>query len=114
MRISDWSSDVCSSDLRPAHEHRIGHPLVAEAGDTVLGPQEILVDVAGQRGVGRKPGRRDPLPSRFAGPGVPVRIVRVAPVQVDPIALDRTPRSEKRTSELQSLMRNTYPVFCLT
>src|SRR3546814_13600224 len=36
MRISDWSSDVCSSDLHAviAHDH---HRLVAEPGDHALG-----------------------------------------------------------------------------
>src|SRR3546814_12732692 len=33
MRISDWSSDVCSSDLRPVHAGRLDAGLVAALGD---------------------------------------------------------------------------------
>src|SRR3546814_15516239 len=34
MRISDWSSDVCSSDLQHAFEHLAEHGLIASAPDT--------------------------------------------------------------------------------
>src|SRR3546814_19642015 len=33
MRISDWSSDVCSSDLRLRSQHRIEQPAAAQPGD---------------------------------------------------------------------------------
>src|SRR3546814_13666174 len=36
MRISDWSSDVCSSDLESQSEHPIAHGIVAEAKDRGL------------------------------------------------------------------------------
>src|SRR3546814_4869716 len=40
MRISDWSSDVCSSDLRSVPLHSVEHPLVAKSikdiSETVL------------------------------------------------------------------------------
>src|SRR3546814_4172210 len=46
MRISDWSSDVCSSDLRP--EHRVD---VAVIGD-------VIAEIGHGRGIdGRKPDR---------------------------------------------------------
>src|SRR3546814_5329824 len=84
MRISDWSSDVCSSDLRAAH-----------------------------------------IPARMAS----VYALRVAPQDFHAVAevyldgdwhmVDATgmtrpaERSEEHTSELQSLMRISYAVFCL-
>src|SRR3546814_2691981 len=94
MRISDWSSDVCSSDLPeggPAQE--ADRPLTALA----LGRLRLrLIDGRLQR-------------------------PRAAPHQRQPDEADeqregkaaRAPRSEEHTSELQSLMRISYAVFCL-
>src|SRR3546814_6131871 len=89
MRISDWSSDVCSSDLQ--------HPCLAHAVDRVLpGRQSNSVHVARSQGqlTGAVVGHEedDNL----------LRGRRAAPV-----------RSEEHTSELQSLMRISYAVFCL-
>src|SRR3546814_5538370 len=102
MRISDWSSDVCSSDLihralvlaGVAHHHR-DQALVAALG---RGHQAV----AGGRGVA----------------GLDAVDGRVAPQQQVAVALgDRADReflrSEEHTSELQSLMRISYAVFCL-
>src|SRR3546814_1730465 len=80
MRISDWSSDVCSSDLRRSSEPRDRRGFRA--------PQ-----AAGDRGPGDEGGSR--------------RRVVVSRGRVTPI------RSEEHTSELQSLMRISYAVFCL-
>src|SRR3546814_1168788 len=92
MRISDWSSDVCSSDLgrggvRPhgpvaRHGPLRGLPLLEDAPAGV----RRLVD----------PGRRAARHHR-RGRG----------------RLCRRRRSEEHTSELQSLMRISYAVFCL-
>src|SRR3546814_1990481 len=42
MRISDWSSDVCSSDLLPLHEHRaVGIDL--RHGDADLAREHVLL-----------------------------------------------------------------------
>src|SRR3546814_6445527 len=100
MRISDWSSDVCSSDLggelavpyRPDHQEdddeaerrdrRGEQQVVPEVEAAVLADQDVL-RVADQ-------GRRR---ADVGGAGV---------------------RSEEHTSELQSLMRSSYAVFCLT
>src|SRR3546814_9647000 len=89
MRISDWSSDVCSSDLGgPTHPER------DRAGD----PQSLLLARRPRRGADR---RRQ----RHAGDaGRPLR--RLWPVRAKR-------RSEEHTSELQSLMRISYAVFCL-
>src|SRR3546814_6651347 len=69
MRISDWSSDVCSSDLAARHWPRAGQ----------------------------------------------MRSVRVSTPPRNPphLHLPEKERSEEHTSELQSLMRISYAVFCL-
>src|SRR3546814_9173073 len=98
MRISDWSSDVCSSDLFPelqegvrvlvtvdqsidgARLHRLAGALCAR-----LARLRRLVVLEGMRALARRP---------RVQPGIPTR-------------------SEEHTSELQSLMRISYAVFCL-
>src|SRR3546814_2264374 len=104
MRISDWSSDVCSSDLKiPAREtlrYARAHPLVeleaAWRGDRFR--QELAEDLA--RALVRAYERRslDDETSRRA-------VVEDARLCVE--------RSEEHTSELQSLMRISSAVFCL-
>src|SRR3546814_6142410 len=127
MRISDWSSDVCSSDLarrgprpvpprargrrggcrrqrraRGARARRI-QPLapglfrVAQASRDVA----LLPQVRGAESEHRRPRRRvagDLAALAVAASGHPVR---------------EPGRSEEHTSELQSLMRISYAVFCL-
>src|SRR3546814_5896548 len=82
MRNSDWSSDVCSSDLLVLHER-----------DTalVVGPE------LGGQGDGL----------RLGGD------VLIASSLRTPLAEVVARRSEEHTSELQSLMRTSYAVFCL-
>src|SRR3546814_7540005 len=80
VRISDWSSDVCSSDL----QH---HVALAVVGAQILdGPVSWRI-VPGRSGGAVGEGDDDEV----AGPV----------------------RSEEHTSELQSLMRISYAVFCL-
>src|SRR3546814_5220198 len=93
MRISDWSSDVCSSDLFA--------PLYAMAA---TGVAFLIVAVAfSDFGYAH-----DPLDAvaillvGLVGIGMAARWLTV------PIV-----RSEEHTSELQSLMRISYAVFCL-
>src|SRR3546814_16060856 len=48
MRISDWSSDVCSSDLvaaAPAPEGRVGELVAVLGAQALVGPQERLADL---------------------------------------------------------------------
>src|SRR3546814_5656593 len=112
MRISDWSSDVCSSDL----ERRDG----LQGGDVVPGclrlldTGEVRVDDLGvalqaedQRDVDGD-ARTDHLGDRRQA-GLRGRDLdqHVGPVHA------RGERSEEHTSELQSLMRISYAVFCL-
>src|SRR3546814_7237996 len=79
MRISDWSSDVCSSDL----------PGTPRTGDVISSlpenTDECVVFHAGTR--------LDGAELKTSG--------------------GRVLRSEEHTSELQSLMRISYAVFCL-
>src|SRR3546814_8170775 len=96
MRISDWSSDVCSSDLSHAsgcrppdrsaccHDRRAGHPALPKHCRGSGGLSRLTH--------GRH--RRHGLPWAQSYYG-------------------SFPRSEEHTSELQSLMRISYAVFCL-
>src|SRR3546814_1133528 len=104
MRISDWSSDVCSSDLRTSEKLlRVADPLIMIALSQVreqrLGDEGIIaraLDLAEQ------------IPACAAG---------IEGIQDDvALGLERhhRRRSEEHTSELQSLMRISYAVFCLT
>src|SRR3546814_6071186 len=105
MRISDWSSDVCSSDLRRAEDQGAGNHPRGEIAPLDFGAFEIG-DVGQKRGREQRDGERkeqrvkrmDGLPAR-GGMGCQAHSPLV--------------RSEEHTSELQSLMRNSYDVFCL-
>src|SRR3546814_1342761 len=98
MRISDWSSDVCSSDLVGKAERG------SVDGDLVGGDRRRRLEAA-------RAGERDKL----LGIVVDVEDIGVAAVNAvahHPDAADEH-RSEEHTSELQSLMRISYAVFCL-
>src|SRR3546814_10532327 len=106
MRISDWSSDVCSSDLR-AGEVTEGRTIGAAAD---------IEDVA------REPGRHVadlPFHDRGAAPAadLPADRAECCEEPAEQFASGyhdgRPRRSEEHTSELQSLMRISYAVFCL-
>src|SRR3546814_3231137 len=95
MRISDWSSDVCSSDL-PVDHDKIGAGILA--GFEHGGQAHRL---------NRRHGGRVELAHVFPERGRRLR------VQVDDRSDLAGLRSEEHTSELQSLMRISYAVFCL-
>src|SRR3546814_4641631 len=108
MRISDWSSDVYSSDLAgPATR-----PASARWPD---GAPAAPPGCAGRAGRGR--GRRAPRHSRGTdrcGAGARSGLRRSPPRPAwRPSGRRDTWRSEEHTSELQSLMRTSYAVFCL-
>src|SRR3546814_4445072 len=100
MRISDWSSDVCSSDLPRVDLRR------AAAAEDRLQPRRPPGRGNGSRRRGlaaraqRRPRRAGPAAAEVSGCRC-----RSAP--------GRDLRSEEHTSELQSLMRISYAVFCL-
>src|SRR3546814_5318451 len=98
MRISDWSSDVCSSDLAAVEVHRLGVGKL----HAIERPDEAF-HVAGQMQLDFT--ARFPRIDR-ATDGMQVGVGQHAPAVV-------TQRSEEHTSELQSLMRISYAVFCL-
>src|SRR3546814_1815709 len=86
VRISDWSSDVCSSDLR----HRPGDRFSKAAWIELLDQRGRTLSTLMRRGTAPRASRK----GRGTGNG-------------------RRARSEEHTSELQSLMRISYAVFCL-
>src|SRR3546814_10207246 len=106
MRISDWSSDVCSSDL--AHLDAIATICRGGPGSGPIGalpPRARFHWLTARRSsiIQVSPvhtGRSDDPGSILEG--LLERMVRLG-----------APRSEKHTSELQSLMRISYAVFCL-
>src|SRR3546814_1583825 len=136
MRISDWSSDVCSSDLQdignnpvrsaryPGQQCR--HPRTA--------PPHLGISRASlARGSGNQPDRRLPV---FEGRRTPYAVAKIwtgrqhrvgigqrrqsicfrllgSQSWIDSADQGTGERSEEHTSELQSLMRISYAVFCL-
>src|SRR3546814_5129120 len=107
MRISDWSSDVCSSDLAPT---------------------SLAGRVSREEGSIRTNAGWWKAPTRFLP--APVLIAVFPPTELSTcaskvvgictkwhprfnMAAAKPTRSEEHTSELQSLMRISYAVFCL-
>src|SRR3546814_2535190 len=106
MRISDWSSDVCSSDLR-VRDSFVQEHLLVEAHRLELLRQH-------QRAAFFRFVARDIPPARevlLAHRGVTQHLRIVVRVLLFARRVDD--RSEEHTSELQSLMRISYAVFCL-
>src|SRR3546814_9383390 len=110
MRISDWSSDVCSSDLQGRLESNFGE-VVRDAAVAGLGiAQHSTWHVCEDLRAGRL---QVVLPDHsIADSGIyavmPQR--RLVPPRVRAFTEFR---SEEHTSELQSLMRISYAVYCL-
>src|SRR3546814_2973817 len=116
MRISDWSSDVCSSDL---------------------GPRRFIASRCAVASSSLWPPDRNTMPGRIAGtldfrhisvasatsstlacssqslPGTTIDALRMVPSSATFCWYSASNRSEEHTSELQSLMRISYAVFCL-
>src|SRR3546814_2735295 len=115
MRISDWSSDVCSSDLAIAPllpELRRPRPAWVRAR-----PAGKAVPSASGHAVQALPSPAAPPPGGFAtgaGSGRRAQIDRSPRSYCCPIPpCPRHARSEEHTSEIQSLMRISYSVFGL-
>src|SRR3546814_3743287 len=97
MRISDWSSDVCSSDLPGRSDYAV--PLLVEISQPV---DEARLRQAFNAVIQRHDVLRASFPLIDEIPVQTVHDDRLIPL-----------RSEEHTSELQSLMRILYAVFCL-
>src|SRR3546814_2340729 len=131
MRISDWSSDVCSSDLSDITGVPTGFSDLdrmtsgLQAGDLVI--------VAGRPSMGKTSFSMNIGEHVAIEQGLPVAVfsMEMGAVQLamrmlgsvgmldqhrmrtGKLVADDWPRSEEHTSELQSLMRISYAVFCL-
>src|SRR3546814_8128084 len=92
MRISDWSSDVCSSDL--ARISSVAMPSTSSASHRALTLMTSVYSLS--------PAFREASPFTALA-------IMASPLQLHPAHR----RSEEHTSELQSLMRISYAVFCL-
>src|SRR3546814_2288111 len=129
MRISDWSSDVCSSDLvqdsgrdlegrvRPAERLAGGGDLRLAQGRAVGGGGALLVGGAeADGGAAGDEARAVALLRGGDGAGDGIGVVAVDALgrpAGGAEAGELVVRSEEHTSELQSLMRISYAVFCL-
>src|SRR3546814_4723618 len=95
MRISDWSSDVCSSDLAAKSVEdpflRKGIELAVDGTDPEELREILEAEIHSKK-------QEDKVASKFFG---------------DMGGFSPTLRSEEHTSELHSLMRISYAVFCL-
>src|SRR3546814_4917946 len=113
MRISDWSSDVCSSDL---DLEEVGRCLVGRDVEAGPGDHGLIRVIAG---VVVHPGRlaKASLDLSLLRAELPGQAGRHVGVEIDGNRLVGGSRlggrSEEHTSELQSLMRISYAVFCL-
>src|SRR3546814_3927606 len=116
MRISDWSSDVCSSDLLfDSHPH-------FHADDLVKYPYRVDIEPARRARAVARPVTPDMLFERWdeaeveMGCGVQFNALYSTDNRYLLDVAEQYPervRSEEHTSELQSLMRTSYAVFCL-
>src|SRR3546814_6356341 len=139
MRIRDWSSDVCSSDLATLASCALTGPERRRDGSLRDRDGSLPHRVRGGGGVqghlrrGRGRGGVRVVPHPAQGPGVRHRARVHAPRRRWRLPADGAParqggaprhllqqpvplrrgRSEAHTSELQSLMRNSYAGFCL-
>src|SRR3546814_10342075 len=113
MRISDWSSDVCSSDLETLLkvEHVSKSFAIRQSG--IFGSEDggllAVDDVSFSVGRGECLGL---VGESGCGKTTLSKMILRA-LQPDSGSIAFTDRSEEHTSELQSLMRISYAVFCL-
>src|SRR3546814_4609672 len=105
MRISDWSSDVCSSDLDREEDR-----LAVRARRELAHRLDIFLrdEIVDRLRIAARDRVRHHL--RRLGLGLGLALARLGVAKGGFAAA----RSEEHTSELQSLMRTSYAVFCLT
>src|SRR3546814_2629786 len=117
MRISYWSSDVCSSDLNPLWDGRFQNVQVTDTRPEAIEVRALMTARDASRTFDLRCDVREAMLA-FVRREMPEAIVRHRTVierRGDLPARDGTgaSRSEEHTSELQSLMRISYAVFCL-
>src|SRR3546814_9090793 len=115
MRISDWSSDVCSSDLAAAGRSHQHQQFAVGDGETGAGHRDVAVGVDFAHSIELNLGHRH-LHSggrlgRSAGASQAGGHWAILPMSA--FTSKRGPRSEEHTSVLQSLMSISYAVFGL-
>src|SRR3546814_5948876 len=134
MRISDWSSDVCSSDLAAEAEalakrltlYRLRRPITIEpAGGAVHwavegaeGVPDPRLPELGRRWLGAVGAAADDWAEHRLRLGVTEGVAELGSgetlwLECNAAELGGVSRSEEHTYELQSLMRISYAVFCL-
>src|SRR3546814_6422657 len=115
MRISDWSSDVCSSDL-----FRVAFVGLGRLGFGLVDELAVDLDPTDEQQAGLE--AHTLLAGTLAlgvGEGVGPQVAQAEAdhhllLGVDRLNAAAHQRSEEHTSELQYLMRLSYAVFCLT
>src|SRR3546814_7634315 len=135
MRISDWSSDVCSSDLPVAASERSPNspppdqapaiPAAAPRKPPAPDSQRTAHPPHPPSAKPPPPAPRRCAPKAVQSPAAPAHPPSTAQSRPPAFQIHRQPharqpgcqplrnRSEEHTSELQSLMRISYAVFCL-
>src|SRR3546814_9887044 len=130
MRISDWSSDVCSSDLLTATEGRQLPKGFLGASRAAVDRLARGIDRSADLGAQRRHGNRDADGDDRQDEGIfgRGRAALVLPKPLEEVTHGQSPflgwfpvpppdrfwrRSEEHTSELPSLLRISYAVFCL-
>src|SRR3546814_6538236 len=116
MRISDWSSDVCSSDL-VFNTNVKGLLFVTQNAVPRRVRGGRIINISSMVGHNAYPGAIAYAASKAAVDSITISLAAgLGPrgINVNAVAPGATKtRSEEQTSELQSLMRNSYAVFCL-
>src|SRR3546814_8033866 len=126
MRISDWSSDVCSSDLYERHIAKVLQLSGAPAADAAKQAREVVAFETRLAKASKSSEEIARDRSLFYNPISIAEADRLTPNfpwskffesqglrQPKMFSLGIPARSEEHTSELQSLMRISYAVFCL-
>src|SRR3546814_1514855 len=134
MRISDWSSDVCSSDLHHGSAAALAADELGRCVDLGSGEGDhrrarrqtgqLLRAAVGEGGEARPSDefrlghqllehRTDGLGAQEHGLGDAAGVQQAVGEDVSALGVGAELRSEEHTSELQSLMRISYAVFCL-
>src|SRR3546814_2315364 len=107
MRISDWSSDVCSSDLLRGDNGVATGGLAVDTNQGWKGPEKYVATVPQVFDLWADPQERyDIFMNNYTERTWTL-------VTINQSIRELMKRSEEHTSELQSLMRISYAVFCL-